>query len=121
MSKDILFLLPPGFEDNGRREFCPECAELWGVLHYYPAIKDALDIRYVGIEHPRAPICDLLGDGRWNAPTLVFQGAPENQPSTKAKFSNNYAFPRQRPRHREALRGRLRHRNPSRQLTECFG
>ena len=92
MSKDILFLLPPGFEDNGRREFCPECAELWGVLHYYPAIKDALDIRYVGIEHPRAPICDLLGDGRWNAPTLVFQGAPENQPSAKAKFSNNYAF-----------------------------
>ena len=40
MSKDILFLLPPGFEDNERREFCPECAELWGVLSYYPAIKD---------------------------------------------------------------------------------
>ena len=53
MSKDLLFLLPPGFEDNDRREFCPECAELWGVLHYYPAIKEALDIRYVGIHHPR--------------------------------------------------------------------
>ena len=53
MSKDILFLLPPGFEDNDRREFCPECAELWGVLAYYPAIKESLDIRYVGIKHPR--------------------------------------------------------------------
>lgn len=71
MKKDILFLLPPGFEDNGRREFCPECAELWGVLHYYPAIKETLEIRYVGIQHPRDPICDLLGQGRWNAPTLI--------------------------------------------------
>lgn len=69
--KDILFLLPPGFEDNDRREFCPECAELWGVLSYYPAIKEALEIRYVGIEHPRGPICDYLGEGRWNAPTLI--------------------------------------------------
>lgn len=69
--KDSLFLLPPGFEDNNRREFCPECAELWGVLHYYPAIKEALDIRYVGISHPRGPICEILGDGRWNAPTLI--------------------------------------------------
>ena len=71
MKKDILFLLPPGFEDNDRREFCPECAELWGVLNYYPAIKESLDIRYVGIHHPRNPICELLGDGRWNAPTLI--------------------------------------------------
>lgn len=71
MIKDILFLLPPGFYDNERREFCPECAEMWGVLSYYPAIKEALDIRYVGIEHPRGPICALLGDGNWNAPTLV--------------------------------------------------
>lgn len=71
MDKDRLFLLPPGFEDNNRREFCPECAELWGVLHYYPAIKESLEICYVGIDHPRAPIEAVLGEGRWNAPTLV--------------------------------------------------
>ncbi len=71
MTKDTLFLLPPGFYDNDRREFCPECAELWGVLAYYPAIKDSLEIIYVGIEHPRVPICEILGDGRWNAPTLI--------------------------------------------------
>ena len=69
--KPVLFLLPPGFAANGRREFCPECAELWGVLSYYPAIREALDIVYVGIEHPRQPICALLGEGRHNAPTLV--------------------------------------------------
>lgn len=71
MKRDILFLLPPGFEDNERREFCPECAELWGVLHYFPAIKESLEIRYVGIDHPRGPICAILGEGRWNAPTLI--------------------------------------------------
>jgi len=71
MNRDVLFLLPPGFEDNDRREFCPECAEMWGVLSYYPAIKESLEIRYVGIDHPRAPICEILGEGRWNAPTLI--------------------------------------------------
>ena len=71
MIKDTLFLLAPGFYDNDRREFCPECAELWGVLSYYPAIKESLEVIYVGIEHPRTPICDILGDGRWNAPTLI--------------------------------------------------
>ena len=85
--KDILFLLPPGFEDNDRREFCPECAELWGVLAYYPAIKEALDIRYVGIEHPRDPICELLGEGRWNAPTLVL--AEENTAFASGRLAQN--------------------------------
>lgn len=70
-ARDILFLLPPGFEDNDRREFCPECAEMWGVLSYFPSIKDSVEIRHVGITHPRGPICALLGDGQWNAPTLV--------------------------------------------------
>lgn len=88
MSKDLLFLLPPGFEDNNRREFCPECAELWGVLHYYPAIKEALDIRYVGIDHPREPICELLGEGRWNAPTLILGGASPAPQMDSIKSSN---------------------------------
>lgn len=88
--KDILFLLPPGFDDNDRREFCPECAEMWGVLSYYPAIKEALDIRYVGISHPRTPICDLLGDGNWNAPTLVLASA--NSELVEAKSANGACY-----------------------------
>ncbi|MEO1475336.1 MAG: DUF3088 family protein [Pseudomonadota bacterium] len=70
--RDLLFVLAPGFEDNGRREFCPECAELAGLLAYYPFIRDSLDVRHVGIQHPRAPITRLLGEGRHNAPTLIF-------------------------------------------------
>ncbi len=71
VSRDTLFLLPPGFLDNNRREFCPECAELWGFLHYFPAIRETLEIRYEDIAHPRAGIVALLGEGRWNCPTLV--------------------------------------------------
>ncbi len=77
MPKDVLFLLPPGFEANGRREFCPECAEIWGVLSYFPAIRDALDIVHVGLEQPRAEIVALIGEGRHNAPTLVLH--PDTQ------------------------------------------
>jgi len=44
MQRDTLFLLPPGFADNGRREYCPECAEIWGVLSYYPAIQQSVAV-----------------------------------------------------------------------------
>ena len=77
MPKDTLFLLPPGFAANERREFCPECAELWGVLSWFPALKETLEIVYVGIAQPRAEITALLGPGNFNAPTLVLaEGSP---------------------------------------------
>ncbi len=69
--KDTLFLLPPGFADNGRREYCPECAEMWGLLSWFPAIKDSLDIQYVPIERPRTAITNLIGEKNQNAPTLM--------------------------------------------------
>ena len=92
MGKDRLFLLPPGFEDNDRREFCPECAELWGVLSYYPAIKESLEIHYVGIHHPREPIEEVLGEGRWNAPTLVLGGAGAVTGDFETRTSNDETY-----------------------------
>lgn len=92
MKKDTLFLLPPGFEDNGRREFCPECAEMWGVLNYYPAIKEALEIRYVGIHHPRDPIVEVLGEGRWNAPTLILAKPDSVAGDLRTETSNGVAY-----------------------------
>lgn len=71
MTHDTLFLLPPGFFDNNRREYCPECAEIWGLLAYFPAIKESLTIQYVGIERPRVAITDVLGEANQNAPTLM--------------------------------------------------
>ena len=92
MTRSTLFLLPPGFEDNGRTEFCPECAELWGFLHYYPAIRDALDIRYETIAHPRAGLVALLGEGRWNCPTLVLAADAPHQDHCDVKEANDRRY-----------------------------
>jgi hypothetical protein len=92
MHRDTLFLLPPGFSANGRREFCPECAELWGVLSWFPALKETVDIVYVDIDHPRAPIVDRLGPGRHNAPTLVLARAAPRMPGLMYSEANGQTY-----------------------------
>tara|TARA_R110000851_G_scaffold14645_3_gene49388 strand:+ start:122 stop:469 length:348 start_codon:yes stop_codon:yes gene_type:complete len=92
MPKDVLFLLPPGFEDKGRREFCPECAEIWGVLSYFPAIRDALDIVHVGLDHPRSEIVTLLGEGNHNAPTLVLHPDTQVHPDLDVQEANGLRY-----------------------------
>lgn len=44
---------------------------MWGLLSWFPAIKESLDIHYVSIEKPRAQMSEVLGDKNQNAPTLV--------------------------------------------------
>ena len=108
MPRDTLFLLPPGFAANDQREFCPECAELWGVLSWFPALKETLDIVYVGIDHPRAPITALLGEGRHNAPTLVLHpvsARAEGLPYSEANGCAYLPSARLIARHFAALHG----------------
>lgn len=71
MIQDRLFLLAPGFEGSGRREYCPECAEIWGLLGYFPAIKESILIEYQDIKKPRKALNELLGEDNQNCPTLV--------------------------------------------------
>ncbi len=92
MSKDILFLLPPGFEDNGRYEYCPECAEVWGLLGYFPAIKESLDIRYQDIVRPRTEMMSLLGDAHQNCPTLVLIDLSPHAEKARIQTINGYRF-----------------------------
>lgn len=92
MTRDILFLLAPGFEDKGRREFCPECAEVWGVLHYFPAIKEALDICYQPLGHPRPGLVEILGDGDWNCPTLILAENADTGPDAKIRTARGARF-----------------------------
>ncbi|GJL93628.1 MAG: hypothetical protein DHS20C05_00330 [Hyphococcus sp.] len=92
MEKDTLFLLPPGFEDHNRREFCPECAEIWGVLHYFPAIKEAIDICYQPLAHPRPELVAMLGEGNWNCPTLVLGEGADTGPDAKVETSKECRF-----------------------------
>lgn len=92
VSRDTLFLLPPGFTDNGRREFCPECAELWGFLSWHPAILETLEVRYQEIGHPRAGLVGLLGEGRWNCPTLVLAADAPHQEHSGVMHANGRAY-----------------------------
>ena len=78
MKKDVLFLLAPGFSDNERHEYCPECAEVWGLLNYFPEIKASIDICYQPISRPRIDIIQLLGEDNQNCPSLVLA---ESSPS----------------------------------------
>ena len=93
MARDILFLLPPGFEDNDQREYCPECAEIWGVLGYFPAIREALDIRYQRIERPREEMVDFfLSDKHQNCPMLVLNEASPGAEAVEIKTANGERF-----------------------------
>jgi len=90
MERDLLFLLPPGFEDNNRREYCPECAEIWGVLSYFPAIFESLDIHYMPIAKPRTRMVDLLGEKNQNCPTLVLaESSPDVEGALILKINSN--------------------------------
>lgn len=69
---DTLFLLAHDFRDGpGAPYYCPECAEINGVLHYYPQLRHVLDIRYVAYPRPRAAIVALVGEANQGCPVLV--------------------------------------------------
>jgi len=93
MARPVLFLLPPGFVGaGGRREYCPECAEMWGFLHYFPAIREAVDTRYEGIGQPREGLVALLGDGLWNCPTLVLPADATGADHPDVKTANGRRY-----------------------------
>jgi hypothetical protein len=80
--RDTLFLLKPNFQvgDDGKKYFCPHCAQVEGVLSFYPFLRDKLDVVYVDFRRPRKPIVDLIGDQNQDAPVLVV-GDPSSFPA----------------------------------------
>lgn len=71
IDKDILFLLEPGFEENGTRWFCPYTAQVVGMMHWFPELEPTLDLRYVGFAKPRRQIVELIGEELQSCPALV--------------------------------------------------
>ncbi|MBI5774123.1 MAG: DUF3088 domain-containing protein [Verrucomicrobia bacterium] len=82
---DILFLLQHDFADGpGAPYYCPECAQINGVLHYYPKLRHWLEVRYVDFPRPRADIIALIGEANQSCPVLVLAGrAPANVQGVK--------------------------------------
>jgi Protein of unknown function (DUF3088) len=77
MQRDILFLLKEKFEDGpGQPFFCQHCAEITGVLAYFPELRHQLDIRYVEFPRPRTDIVELVGEAHQGCPVLVLAEKP---------------------------------------------
>jgi hypothetical protein len=69
--KDTLFLLTPGFVEDGRTYFCPICAQIEGLIGYMPALREQIDVRYVEFPRPRADIVTMIGAANQKCPVLV--------------------------------------------------
>lgn len=70
--RDSLFLLKHDFPDGpGAPYYCPECALISGVLHYYPKLRHHVDVRYVDFPRPRPEVIALVGEANQGCPVLV--------------------------------------------------
>ena len=72
---DRLFLLKPDWhDDEGGPWFCPAGAFIEGVLAFYPALKDQLDIVRLDHPRPRAAVIEQVGEDHQSCPLLVLDG-----------------------------------------------
>ena len=69
--RDTLFLLRPGFTDQGGRWFCPFAAQVRGMLYFFPELEETLEIVEIDFPKPRQAIVDLLGEEHQSTPILV--------------------------------------------------
>lgn len=72
--KDRLYLLKPDFVDQGRVYFCPGCAQVEGMLSFYPDLRDKIEVRYIEFPRPRLSIVAEIGEENQGCPKLVLEG-----------------------------------------------
>ncbi len=83
MNRDRLYLLKADFMDNGKGPyFCPGCAQMVGLLEFYPDLKQQLEVRWLDFPRPRPELIELLGEENQSCPVLVLKEAPSSTPST---------------------------------------
>lgn len=93
MNQDTLYLIRHDFPDNGKTYYCPGCAEVLGLLEFYPALKQHLGIRWVDFARPRPQLVALLGEENQSCPVLVLQAEPANPPThLKIQHARGRAF-----------------------------
>lgn len=87
--KDQLFLLQPGFFNDGQGPFyCGDSVAVEGLLSFAPELRDKVEVHYIAFERPRAPLVDALGPLHQGAPVLILSDAaspPQDLPVHQAK------------------------------------
>jgi len=82
MNRHQLYLIRPNFLDQGKGPFfCPGCAQMIGLLDYYPALKQDLEVCVVDFQRPRLALVELLGEEYQSCPVLILRTAPRSLPS----------------------------------------
>ncbi len=82
MSRDVLFLLEPGFTDPkhpGERFVCPHGLSIEGLLASDPSRAALLDVKRIGFARPRHDVIAALDDAHQGLPALVL-GADQPAP-----------------------------------------
>jgi hypothetical protein len=69
--KDRLYLLKPNFRDQGNLYFCPGCAQVEGMLSFYPTLREKIDVFYVDFPRPRPSLVAEIGEENQSCPKLV--------------------------------------------------
>jgi hypothetical protein len=90
--KDTLFVLRPGFTDNGASYFCPFCAQVIGFLTYFPHVQGTLNIVELDFPRPRKQLVDLLGETNQVMPLLVLASKPVEVPHVTVDEANGHSF-----------------------------
>jgi hypothetical protein len=90
--KDRLFVLPPGFDDQGTSYFCPNCAQVMGFLSYFPQVRDTLEIVEHSFPRPRPQIVALVGEANQAMPLLVLGGEPAAVPGVTVEELHGNRF-----------------------------
>jgi hypothetical protein len=94
--KDRLYLLKPNFLDQGKIYFCPGCAQVEGMLSFYPALRDKIEVFYIAFPRPRPSLVAEIGKDNQSCPKLVLgeeHGIPQGVTISEAKGHRFIAAP----------------------------
>jgi hypothetical protein len=86
--KDRLYLLKPNFLDQGKIYFCPGCAQVEGMLSFYPMLREKIEVLYIDFSRPRPSLVAEIGEDNQGCPKLVLGGKnniPEGVTVAEAK------------------------------------
>jgi hypothetical protein len=91
---DRLYVIKSGFNHQGEGPYyCPGCAEMAGLMEFYPELKQRVDIRWVDFSRPRPELVELLGEANQSCPVLVLSEVPVNPPKElTVQLANGRAF-----------------------------
>ena len=94
--RDRLYLLKPNFIEQGKVYFCPGCAQVEGMVSFYPVLRKKIDIHYIDFPKPRPGLVALIGDENQGCPKLILGGGGQVPPGVtvgEAKGSRFISVP----------------------------